>query len=177
MTEEDELAAIRRTLDGEVAAFEVLVTTYQDSLVRMLATLLHDQHRLAEDIAQEVMVEAYRRLPSFDPVRSRFSTWLFMIARSRGINAMKRKRPELFAEPPEREESGPPTDQRETFALLDRALHELPPKQKRAFTLAVLEERPHAEVARIECTSVGTIKSRVSRARDHLRTILDQLRP
>ena len=172
MTEEDEIRVIQRVLDGDVDAFSVLVETYQNSLIRMLATLLNDHRRFAEDVAQEVMVEAFRRLGSFDPARSKFSTWLFMIARSRGINALKRKRPQLFAEAPETA-AEVKEDRREDLAILDRAVSELPPKQKRAFVLVVVEGLSHEDAARVETVAPGTIKSRVSRAREFLKAALE----
>ena len=175
MTEEEELEIIRHVLDGEIDAFSALVETYQSSLTRMLATLLNDERRLAEDVAQDVLVEAFHRLKSFDPARSRFSTWLFMIARSRGINALNRKRPQLFAVPPEPARvDEPQSELREDLIILDRAVQQLPPRQKRAFTLAVIEDMPYAEIARIEGTSAGTIKSRVSRAREFLKAALNE---
>ncbi|MBB5353878.1 RNA polymerase sigma-70 factor (ECF subfamily) [Haloferula luteola] len=169
MTEADELEVIRRVVDGDIEAFERLVVLYQDSLQRMIATLLHDERRLAEDIAQTVLVEAFHRLADFDPDRSRFSTWLFMIGRSRALNALRKKRPVLLAEIPET--SAPPNDtsNAETYALLDRALQQLPPKQKRAFTLVVLEGLSYEDASCIEATTPGTMKSRVSRAREFLR--------
>lgn len=172
MTEDEELQVIRRVVDGEVEAFENLVIHYQDRLLRMIATLLHDERRLAEDVAQTVFVEAFRRLQDFDPSRSRFSTWLFMIARCRAINVLKKKSPMLLAEIPERESEAPEPGGRIDFKDLDRALHQLPEKQKRAFTLVALEELSYAEAAQIESTTVGTIKSRVSRAREFLKSHL-----
>lgn len=177
MTEEEELNAIRRVLDGETDAFEALVTHYQSRLIRMLATLLHDRRRLAEDVAQDVLVEAFRRLGSFDPSRSRFSTWLFLIAKSRGINALKKKSPTLIADPPEQVGGTENTvREREELGLLDRALHQLPIAQKRAFVLGVIEGLPQAEVAQLERTTIGTIKSRISRAREYLKTTLNEQR-
>ena len=135
MNEDEELRVIRCVVDGEIEAFEHLVLHYQDRLLRMIATLLNDERRLAEDIAQTVFVEAFRRLQDFDPARSRFSTWLFMIARSRAINVLKKKRPTLLAELPEREAQVPDPGHRDDLKSLDLALHQLPQKQKRAFTL------------------------------------------
>ena len=176
MTEEDEIQVIQRVLDGDIDAYSALVETYQNPLIRMLTTLLNDRRRFAEDVAQEVMVEAFRRLRGFDPARSKFSTWLFMIARSRGINALKRKRLQLFADVPEQideAQGDEPGALREELSILDRAVHELPPKQKRAFVLAVIEGMPQGDVARVEGVAVGTIKSRVSRAREFLKTALE----
>ena len=173
MTEEEELKIIQRIVDGEIEAFEHLVIQYQDRLLRMIATILHDERRLAEDVTQTVFVEAFRRLRNFDPSRSRFSTWLLMIARSRAINTLEKKRPTLLAELPEREAEAPNPRHREEFAALNRALHQLPEKQKRAFSLVALEELSYAEAAQLEATTVGTIKSRVSRARKFLKVSIN----
>jgi len=174
MTEDEELRVIRRIVDGEIEAFEHLVLHYQDRLLRMIATLLHDERRLAEDVAQTVFVEAFRRLKDFDPARSRFSTWLYMIARCRAINVLKKKRPTLLADLPQREVPASDPEHREDFEALDLALHRLPERQKRAFTLVALEELSYAEAARIESTTIGTIKSRVSRARDFLKASINR---
>lgn len=173
MTEEEELSVIRRVVDGEVEAFDLLVLQHQDRLLRMIANLLHHDRRFAEDVAQTVFVEAFRRLASFDPARSRFTTWLFMIARSRAIHALRKKRPILLSELPEQAVEPPDPGLRERFEALDRALRQLPAKQGRAFTLVALEELSYADAACIEGTTVGTIKSRVSRARDFLRSTLE----
>jgi RNA polymerase sigma-70 factor (ECF subfamily) len=140
----------------------------------MIATLLHDERRLAEDVAQTVFVEAFRRLKDFDSSRSRFSTWLFMIARSRTINVLRKKRPTLLAEIPEEAVQAPDPGRRENFEALDRALHRLPGKQKRALVLVAFEEFSYAEAAQIEATTIGTIKSRVSRAREFLKANFKQ---
>ncbi|MEM7387127.1 MAG: sigma-70 family RNA polymerase sigma factor [Verrucomicrobiota bacterium] len=174
MTEEDEWKAIRRVLDGDPNAFGIFVDRYQNPILRMLTLLLNDQRRFAEDVAQDVFVEAYRRLPDFDPARSRFSTWLFMIARCRGLNTLRRKRPALFADPPEQPAEPVDPDGGESLAILDRAVQTLPPKQKSAFLLIVVEELSYAEAARVEGTTPGTIKSRVSRARALLKTMLEE---
>ena len=173
MNEADELQIIRRIVDGEIEAFEHLVLHYQDRLLRMIATLLNDERRHAEDLAQIVFVEAFRRLKDFDPARSRFSTWLFMIARSRSLNALQKKSPTLVAELPEQYADTAEPGNRDRLRMLDEALHQLPENQKRAFTLVVLEDLSYAEAAQIESTTVGTIKSRVSRARDFLKASLN----
>lgn len=169
MTEQHEIDIINRVLDGEIDAFSVLVEAYQAVLLRVIAGILNDQRGLAEEIAQDVLVEAFRRLADFDPARSPFRSWLLMIARSRAINAVRKKRPVYVAEVPDIPVS-PHESLRDEFLLLDAALHRLPPKQKRALLLSQVEGLTHRQVAEIERTSVGTIKSRVSRAREFLRS-------
>ena len=81
MNEADELQIIRRIVDGEIEVFEHLVLHYQDRLLRMIATLLNDERRHADDLAPIVFVDAFRRLKNFDPAPSRCATWRFMIPR------------------------------------------------------------------------------------------------
>jgi RNA polymerase sigma-70 factor (ECF subfamily) len=124
-----------------------------------------------EDLAQEVFLTAFAKLKAFDPARSLFSTWLLTIARNKAINALKKKRPRLLAVPPERLDNVTPAEaiaQRETSAELDRALTALPARQRRAFVLVEFEGLPYEQAAQIEATHVGTIKSRVHRARARL---------
>lgn len=171
MTEEQEIDIINRVLDGDTDAFAAIVEAYQALLLRVIAGILNDRRDLAEEIAQDVLVEAFRRLPDFDPGRSPFRSWLLMIARSRAINALKKKRPTYCAEVPESAQM-PPEPRRDELQRLDAALHQLPPAQKRVLLLAQVEGLPYRQIAEIEGTSVGTIKSRVSRAREFLKITL-----
>jgi RNA polymerase sigma-70 factor (ECF subfamily) len=115
------------------------------------------------------------RLETFDPARSRFSTWLFTIARNRCINAMKKKRPVCIDRLPEGEDPCHPAEraaERELLARLDTALETLPAGQRRAFILAEFEALPYEQIAQIEGIRIGTIRSRISRARRRLAEIL-----
>ena len=172
MTEETEI--IQRVLQGETENFELLVQRYQGPVVHMVWNLTGDA-QAGEDLAQEVFLAAYAGLGRFDPARSRFSTWLFTITRNKCINAMKKKRPVSMGQPPERcSRHGPDESaaRNELMARLDQALETLPAKQKRAFVLAEFEALPYEEIARIEGTRVGTVKSRISRARSALAEVL-----
>jgi len=184
MTEETEI--IQRVLQGDTEVFAALVERYQGPLVRMIRNLTCDG-QTCEDLAQEVFLAAYAKLGTFDPARSRFSTWLFTITRNKCINAMKKKRPATVRQLPEKcSRHGP--DERavesemlakldqalETLPLakLDQALETLPAKQKRAFILAEFEGLPYEEIAQIEGTRIGTVKSRISRAKGKLADLL-----
>ncbi len=171
MDEDQETDIINRVLNGETDAFAGLVEAYGPLLQRVIAGILNDQRHLAEEITQDVLVEAFRRLPNFDPARSPFRSWVLMIARSRALTALRKKRPTYRAVVPEVAQM-PPEPRDEVWRQLDAALHQLPGKQKRALLLSQIEGLPYRQIAEIENTSVGAIKSRVSRARDFLKATL-----
>ncbi len=172
----DELDVIRRVLDGDPEPFQWLVERYAGPVLRLIRNVTGDRHT-CEDIAQEVFLAAYAKLGSFDPDRSRFSTWLFTIARNRSINAAKKKRPMCVADVPERTGDGGPEEAaaaEELLAALDEALLDLPLPQRAAFVLAEFEQLPYETIAQIEGVQVGTIKSRVNRARKKLKKALNR---
>ena len=118
---------------------------------------------------------AYKKLSFFDPHRSSFATWLFTIARNKSINAAKKKKPISMNNLPENLDSSTPTDiltHKELFDLLDRVLQRLPIRQKTAFVLAEFDKLPYEQIAQIEGTRIGTIKSRINRAKKKLRLAL-----
>ncbi|MHC4518314.1 MAG: RNA polymerase sigma factor [Planctomycetota bacterium] len=172
----DEAGTIRRVLDGDTESFRLLVERYEKPVVRMIRNVTGDT-QMCEDLAQDVFLTALARLRTFDPARSEFSTWLLTIARNRSINALKKKRPRLLEAPPEPLDETSPLEavtQQEAFAQLDRALMSLPNRQRRAFVLVEFEGLSYEQVARIEATRLGTIKSRLHRARAMLTDVLRQ---
>jgi RNA polymerase sigma-70 factor, ECF subfamily len=172
----DDLAVIRRILDGDVDAFRVLVERYQGPLRCFIHNLVSDTHE-GEDLAQDVFLAAFRKLASYDPRRAAFATWLLTIARNRCLNALARRRPVLLDELPDRAEVRPPDADltaAEWFRLLDQALAALPFEQKTVFILAEIQGLSLAEIAAIEGIKSGTVKSRLSRARDQLRSFFQR---
>jgi RNA polymerase sigma-70 factor, ECF subfamily len=168
----DDLAVIRRILDGDVDSFRVLVERYQGPLRCLIANLVADAHE-GEDLAQDVFLAAYRNLAGYDPRQAAFSTWLLTIARNRCLNALAKRRPVLLDQLPDAGQVRPPDaelSEAEWFRLLDQALDALPFEQKTVFVLAEIQGLSLAEVAAIEGVKPGTVKSRLSRARDKLRS-------
>jgi RNA polymerase sigma-70 factor (ECF subfamily) len=162
----DDLATIRRVLDGELDAFRVLVLKYERPLYRFVLGLVADSHE-AEDVAQDVFLAAYRALSSYDAPRSGFMTWLLGIARNHCLNDQKRHRPAPLDPLPESTRGRSPESvlaEAEWFRLLDLALNTLPFEQKTVFVLAEIEGMSLAEIASIEGVPIGTIKSRLSHA-------------
>ncbi|UCG46601.1 MAG: sigma-70 family RNA polymerase sigma factor [Phycisphaerales bacterium] len=167
---------VRRILAGDTESFRLIVERYQRPVVRVVRNITFDG-QACEDIAQEVFLAAYRKLSSYDPARSSFSTWLFTIARNKSINALRKKKAVPRGAPPDRSMVRAPQDElveRELLDELDSRLRRLPARQRRAFVLAEFEGLSYEEIAQIERTKTGTIKSRISRAREKLKSAIRQ---
>ena len=172
MAEDNE--TIQKILQGDIELFRLLVERYQKPVIRMVRNLTSDATS-CEDIAQDVFFAAYRKLSSFDG-SSRFSTWLFTIARNKSLNAMKKKKTPAFHELPEkidRQEPSAALVEKELFAELENNLARLPGKLKRAFVLAEMEELSYEDITQIEGAGAGTIRVRISRAKEKLRAVFE----
>jgi len=172
----DEQEVIQRVLEGDTESFRLLVERYAGAVARMIRNLT-DDHHACEDLAQEVFFTAYAKLRTFDPARSRFSTWLLTIARNKAVNAAGRKAPRYMADPPEQADASDPAmtaETKELLGALDRAVRALPLNQRTALVLAEFEQLPYEQIAQIEGVRLGTIKSRINRARVKLMEVLRQ---
>ncbi len=175
MTQETKV--IRHVLHGDIESFRFIVERYENPIARMIRNITNNRES-CEDIAQDVFFAAYRKLASFDPARSKFSTWLFTIARNTSINAMRKKRPLSMSELPQNSDTHNPSDElaeKEFFDKLDAGLETLPSAQKRAFVLAEFEELSYEDIAQIEGVRTGTIKSRINRAKKKLAKALKEI--
>jgi RNA polymerase sigma-70 factor (ECF subfamily) len=167
---------VSRVLAGQTDDFRVLVNRHQQSIFRFASGLLPNRED-AHDVTQDVFLAAFANLSSYRSACADFSTWLFTIARNRCINLLKRSRP-LALDNPSLVEDVTSVDtlaSQELWQQLDRALAALPVEQRSAFLLAEVEELPYAEIAQIERTSLGTVKSRIHRAKQRLRSLLEPL--
>ncbi len=165
---------VRRVLAGRTDDFRVLVDRHQQPIFRFASGLLGNREE-AEDVTQEAFLAAFANLSDYDSSRAVFSTWLFTIARNRCINLLKQSRPIALNELELVGDVGA-TDlivRQELSQQLDHALASLPVEQRSAFILAEVEELPYAEIARIERTSLGTVKSRIHRAKQRLQSLLE----
>lgn len=172
---------IERVLAGDLETFRELVERHQRRVFGFVRNLVRHAPD-AEDLVQEVFVAAFRKLDSFDAERSQFSTWLLTIARNQCLNHLKRSSlPTVFRSEFDVEaRTAQPMDavlSCELHARLDAALDLLSLEQRTAFVLAEIQELPYAEIAIIEEVELGTIKSRVSRAKQRLREVLSDLDP
>ncbi|HEV3256144.1 MAG TPA: sigma-70 family RNA polymerase sigma factor [Gemmataceae bacterium] len=170
----DDLQVIRRVLAGDTESFRLLVEQHEERLFCLIRNLIPDRHE-REDIAQEVFLAAYTHLRSYKPGRAAFSTWLLAIARNKCLNALKKRTPRAAAVAPEPEDVRTPdveAAETEWFRQLDAALDALPFEQRTAFVLAEIQGLSLQEIGTIERVNLGTVKSRISRAREKLRSLL-----
>jgi RNA polymerase sigma-70 factor (ECF subfamily) len=179
---------VERAQSGDKHAFELLVAKYQRKLGRLLSRFIRDPAEV-EDVAQEAFIKAYRALPSFRG-DSAFYTWLYRIGINTAKNylvAMGRRAPtttEFDSEEAENFEDG---DQlrdlntpeaelmtRQIAATVNQAMEELPEELRTAITLREIEGMSYEDIANVMNCPIGTVRSRIFRARE---TIADRLRP
>ncbi|MFC1737567.1 RNA polymerase sigma factor [Planctomycetota bacterium] len=167
---DQEKTVIQQVLRGDIDSFRLLVERYQGPVIRIVKNIIEDNH-ICEDIAQDVFFTAYKKLGTFDSARSNFSTWLFTIARNKSINAIKKKKTLSLSKLPEKLDSCNPSEalsEKELFDKLDEVLQSLASRYERALVLAEFEKLSYQEIAQIEGVRIGTIKSRINRAKKKL---------
>lgn len=164
----DEDAVIARVRAGEADAFAALVQGYERAVFAIVRS--HGLGSEAEDVAQDVFLSAYRALPRYDRRPGGFAPWLYAIARNRCRDVLRRLRP-LPAAPRQPSVALEHPDG-EVPRWLDEALLALPVERRVAFLLVEVHGLSQAEAAEIEDVAVGTIKSRLHRARAALRDCL-----
>ena len=182
------IALMARVRDGDHNAFEQLVMRHQQAVIGTIVRMT-GKVKDAEDMAQQVFFRIWRSAPRYQAT-ARFSTWLFTITRNVVFNENRRlsRRREMSIEDlsegaPER--TPPDTESTPDASLLegelhreiDRALEQLPEKQRLALVLRRYEEMPYEEIGEILELSLPAVKSLIFRARNTLRGLLaDYLR-
>lgn len=160
---------------GDLAAYQVLIESHQDSVARIAYRFSNNFHS-AEDISQDVFIRAFDKISQYDEAKGAFSSWLFQITKRLALNSRRKFEPASIPFLPDTEDpSDSPSkvaDRRDQFKALDRALDQLAEPFRSSFILAEIEELPLSIVAEIENAPEGTIKSRLHRAKQSLRKTL-----
>ncbi|HKS29224.1 MAG TPA: sigma-70 family RNA polymerase sigma factor [Pyrinomonadaceae bacterium] len=169
---------LRAVASGDSQALAELYDRYHSILFGLLLRILRDGAE-AEDVLQEVFIQAWRRASKFDESRGKAFTWLVTIARSRAIDRLRSlsaaERASLRAAPdPWQEVSDASTDavRSEESERVRRALSEIPEEQREALLLAYFEGLSQTEIAEKTETPLGTIKTRTRAGLKRLRELL-----
>lgn len=177
-TEKDtDYRLMRAIQNGDMVAFNELVDRYKNRLMNVIGRMLSSREE-AEDIVQETFVRVYQHRQSFN-FQHCFSTWIYTIGLNLARNELRRRKKFKFYEISDMQgnESELSVDAKIPSGLpkaLDAAMRSLPEKYRMAFVLRDIEELPYEEVAKVLNVPLGTVKSRVNRARMMLR---DKLKP
>ncbi|MDZ7652330.1 MAG: RNA polymerase sigma factor RpoE [Burkholderiaceae bacterium] len=189
MSERDiDQAIVERVQRGDKRAFDLLVTKYQRKIFRLLSRLIRDPGEI-EDVAQEAFIKAYRALPNFRG-ESAFYTWLYRIAINTAKNhlvAQGRRAPTSTETEVEDAENFDEADglrdvntpdavmmSRQVGEAVNRAIDRLPEDLRTAVVLRELEGLSYEEIAESMNCPIGTVRSRIFRARE---AIANELRP
>ncbi len=152
---------------GDRRAFEALVRTYQADIWRLSLHLTNDRG-LADDVTQDTFVRVYRFLPRFRG-ESKFSTWLFAIARNCALDELRRtKRRFVLVERAKIEEELHAISEATTAIEVREAVVSLPVELREAIVLIDMLGESYRDAAAILALPEGTVKSRVHRARHGL---------
>lgn len=181
--QDTDLALVQRTLAGEQRAYELLVVKYQRRIERLVGRMVRDTD-LVQDIAQETFIRAYRALGQFRG-DAQFYTWLYRIA----VNTAKKALVDLRRDPlvsetalrsaddedetsvVENELTSAETPEtvlaaKEIAATVNQAMEALPEELRQAVTLREIEGLSYEEIAQVMDCPIGTVRSRIFRARE-----------
>lgn len=184
----DDASVVGAFLGGEERAFTELVERYQTRLLNFIYRTIGDRER-AEDLVQEVFIRVYRHLHRFDRTK-KFSTWVYTIASNLAKNELRNRsrnplvlfqairanwddeeRPLQFEDTTAR-----PDDmfrRRHLRALVEETVARLPEHHRQVFVLRELEGKSYEEIAEITDCNLGTVKSRLNRARNAFASIIE----
>lgn len=182
-TEDSDAQIVQRAVAGDQRAFELLVIKYQRRIERLIGRMVRDVD-LVEDIAQETFIRAYRALHQFRG-EAQFYTWLYRIA----VNTAKKALMDLKRNPVVPEGALRPADEedetyragnelttdetpdtvlaaKEIAATVNAAMEALPEELRQAVTLREIEGLSYEEIAQVMNCPIGTVRSRIFRARE-----------
>ncbi len=185
--DEDQLL-VERVQRGDKRAFDLLVLKYQHKILGLIVRFVHDSHE-AQDVAQEAFVKAYRALKNFRG-DSAFYTWLYRIA----INTAKNYLVSRGRRPPDSDVSADDAEfydgahglkdiespervllRDEIEATVHRAIQQLPEDLRTALTLREFDGLSYEDIASVMQCPVGTVRSRIFRAREAVDKALQPL--
>jgi RNA polymerase sigma-70 factor, ECF subfamily len=178
----DEDSLIQSALGGDNAAFEVLVLRYQDRLYTAMISIVGSTDE-AEDVVQETFIQAYLKLDTFQQ-NSRFFTWVYRIAFNYALARRRKKRGHLSLEEGREVAGSEPISKGEApesrmtrsedVELVHQALAQVTEDHRAILVLREMEDMAYEEIADVLNISIGTVRSRLNRARAALKLQLEK---
>jgi len=166
----EECEWVLRAQAGDRAAFAQLVRRYQDAVYRFILRMI-GSHEEALELTQDTFIKAWQALPQWQP-QAQFKTWIFRIGSNTAMDTLRRRKVVEFVEMDETfDAAGAAPDpqaqleSRQRLRALDAAIGRLPPEQREAILLREVENLSYGEMAETLGVNVGTVKSRLARAR------------
>lgn len=175
----DDRELVRRIRAGDAEALREIVERYEERIFALVFGIVRDAHEV-EDVAQEVFLKVYTRIQAFDE-RSQFYTWLYRVAVNAAKDHVKKRvrRPAVALDEAdalpgagEGPESG--AARSETSRLVREAVDALPARYREVIALRELEGLSYDEIASVLGISIGTVESRLHRARARLKQRLEK---
>lgn len=180
-TEEDQL--IRQALEGRSEAYGQLVERYQERLYNAMLHVVGSPDE-AEDVVQDSFVQAYIKLNTFQG-NSRFFTWLYRIAFNNALSRRRRRRADMSIEQSREASGGEPEDRTEApdepmlrderIAVVKAAMQRLTEEHRTILVLREMQDMAYEDIAEILDINIGTVRSRLSRARNQLHDYLKKM--
>lgn len=179
MTELNDETLAQRAASGDMEAFEQLVNRHR-GLVYRLARTVTGNHHDADDAAQETFVRVFRALKSYDPNRP-FRPWLKRITYNTSLNVLRsskvRSREIASENLPEMADASPgpgsSVQTGQTIMKVDEALNDMPGELRTTLLLRALDGMSYKEIAAATGVRIGTVMSRLSRARERVHQVID----
>lgn len=181
MTDDSQLIAAAR--QGDRTAFEALVRRYQDRLYAAMVQVTGSAEE-AEDVVQDAFVRAFLKLDTFQN-NSQFFTWLYRIAFNSALSRIRRRKGTTSLDQARETVGDEPVDnfgapdhrmlQDEQVAMVRMALQKLSDDHRTILVLREMDECAYEEIAEILQISIGTVRSRLNRARTQLRIVLEEM--
>jgi RNA polymerase sigma-70 factor, ECF subfamily len=198
--EVDELQLVQRAKAGEQEAFGLLVQRHGKAVLNLIDKMIRDRN-IVEDLWQETFVRALENLHTYEPrtptgseTGPSFVSWLYRIASNLTLDELRRRgrwrmfswsslRPQRTEEPDTGEDYDPPADQPDAVTVLESreniqrvrlALDSLSPEWRMMLVMREYQDLPYEEIAEILNVPIGTVRSRLARAREQLRLALLQ---
>ncbi len=181
----DEVEIVKKAKDGDKKAFEVIVKKYQNRVANLIFKIIGDSD-IVEDLTQEVFLRVFESLKEYKFSSAPY-TWIYRITVNICIDEIRKRQRsrayslfDVLSQNPKAEPSYSPVEKNversEMREIIEKAMSKLPPEYKTVIILRDFEDLPYEEIAKILKISIGTVKSRIFRARKLLAEYLKEYR-